>query len=213
MCVRRVSGIVGVLAAIVVAGCTTPSEGEPVSATTVETTNSSDSGPTSTSSGRELPFAGAPKVDDPLDTNRFQQDPCLALTADQAQSLTLPATGKPRTMSLGKACEWNNPNDTGSATVHFLDQNPYGLSAEYQAHNDGTTAFFEPLSPIAGYPAVVTGNVDARDQGLCTVVVGVSDKIAFEVPITLSLANIGQKDPCASAAMVAGLTLETMKKG
>jgi uncharacterized protein DUF3558 len=69
------------------------------------------------------------------------------------------------------------------------------------------------LPPIAGYPAVVTGNVDARAQGLCTVVVGVSDTIAFEVPITLSLANIGQKDPCESAAVVAGMALETIKKG
>jgi hypothetical protein len=155
-----------VLAAIVVAGCTTPSEGEPVPATTVETTNSSDSGPTSTSSERELPFAGAPKVDDPLDTNRFQQDPCLALTADQAQSLTLPA--------------------------------------KY--------AYFDPLPPIEGYPAVATDIVDDRDAGKCTVVVGVSDEVTFEVPIRLSTVNVGHKDPCQIAAMVAGKALQTMKE-
>jgi len=115
-------------------------------------------------------------------------------------------------MPFGKACEWNNPNDTGSVTVHFLDRNPYGLSAEYQAHKDGKAALFEVLPPIEGYPAVATDVVDGRDQGLCTVVVGVSDEIAFEVPITQSQANIGSKDPCQIAAMVAGMALETMKK-
>lgn len=152
-------------------------------------------------------------MDNPLDTTSFQQDPCLALTAEQAQSLTLPAEGKPRDMPLGNGCEWNNPNDTGSVTVHFSDRDPRGLSAVYQAHEDGKYAYFEVLPPIEGYPTVAIDVIDDRDSGRCTVVVGVSDEITFEVPITQSLENIGVKDPCEVAILAAGMALQTMKKG
>ena len=160
-----------------------------------------------------MPFAGAPKVNDPLDTTRFQEDPCQALTADQAESLAFPPTGKPQDMAFGNACEWRNPDTRGAATVHFLDRDPYGLSSEYLAHEDGRTELFVVLPPIEGYPAVVNNVVDRRPTGACTVVVGVSDEIRFEVPIRLSPENIGKKDPCEIAAMVAGMALQTMKKG
>lgn len=199
------------LAVVVIAGCTTVSPGEPVPATS--TAISDSPAPSSTSIGQKLPYAGAPKVGDPLDTSRFQQDPCQALTKEQTQPLGLPPSGTPRDMPLGNACEWLNRDSTGSATVHFLDRNPYGLSAEYQAHKDGKTAFFVELAPIEGYPAVATGATDGRDQGWCTVVVGVSDKISFEVPITLALDSIGKTDPCEVAAKVAGLALQTMRQG
>jgi hypothetical protein len=61
--VRCVSVIVAVLAVASVSGCTTTSQGEPVPATTLKTDTSS--------SGQELPFAGASKVDNPLDTTRI----------------------------------------------------------------------------------------------------------------------------------------------
>src|SRR5262245_46354528 len=139
--------MVGVLAVVVVAGCTTTSQGEPMPATTLDGT-SSGSAPPSTDTGQELPFAGAPKVDDPLDTTRFQKNPCEALTTEQATSLTLPPAGKSRDSTFGKACTWSNLDTGGRATVHFLDRDPRGLSAEYQAHEDGGTALFQELSPI-----------------------------------------------------------------
>jgi hypothetical protein len=209
--VRRATAIVGVLAVFVVAGCTTTSPGEPLPTSRAETT-SSDS-PPSTDGGQELPFAGAPKVDNPLDTNRFQQDPCQALTADQAQSLGFPPEGKSRTAPLGKACTWENHESRGLVEVHSLDGNPSGLSGEYQANRDGKYAYFDPLPPIEGYPAVATDIVDDRVVGKCTVVVGVSDEVTFEVPIRLSPENVGHKDPCQIATMVAGMALKTMKGG
>jgi hypothetical protein len=205
---------VGCVLAAVIAGCTTVSPGAPTPATTIENTNPPEStASTSPTDGQELPYAGAPKVDDPLDTTRFQQDPCQALTQAQVQPLGLPPSGASVDMPLGNACKWSKPDSTGSATVHFLDRHPYGLSAEYQAYKDGKTAFFLELPPIEGYPAVATGVADGRAQGWCTVVVGVSDKISFEVPITLALDSIGKDDPCEVAARVAGLALQTMKQG
>jgi hypothetical protein len=176
-------------------------------------TTPSGSAPSSNNSGQELPFAGAPKVDDPLDTTRFQRDPCQALNTEQVQSLGFSTDGEPRDAALGKACTWKNPGTQGLAEVHFLDRNPNGLSGEYQANEDGKYAYFNPLPPIEGYPAVATDIVDDRDSGGCTVVVGVSDKVTFEVSLRLSQENIGHKDPCQVAAMVAGLALQTMKKG
>ena len=212
--VQCVSVVVGAFSMVVIAGCTTVSPGEPVRATTVENTTTSEStAPPTTSSDQELPFAGAPKVDNPLDATRFRQDPCQALTQNQAQSLGLPASGAPRDMPLGNACEWRKSGSTGSATVHFLDRNANGLSAEYQANEDGKYAYFNVLPLIEGYPAVATDIVDGRDGGRCTVVVGVSDKLAVEFPISLALDSIGNTDPCETAAKVAGLALQTMKQG
>jgi hypothetical protein len=203
--------VVGLFAVMAVAGCTTTSRGEPVSTTTIEVTESG-SVPSSPSDNQKLPFAGAPKVNDPLDTTRFQQDPCRALTADQAQSLTLPSVGERREAPLGKACTWENADTRGLVEVHFMDRYPYGLSAEYQANEDHKWAYFEQLPSIGGYPAVSRSRFDDRNTGKCTVVVGVSDEIIFEVPVRLSPENVGSKDPCQLASMVAGLALQTMKK-
>jgi hypothetical protein len=60
---------------------------------------------------------------------------------------------------------------------------------------------------------VARGSVDDRDIGRCTVVVGVSDEISFEVPLTLSEVNVGKQEPCGVAARVAGMALQTMKQG
>jgi hypothetical protein len=194
---------------MVTAGCTTLSQGEPAPATTVETTSSGPQ-PSSTDGGQELPFAGAPKVDNPLDTTRFQQDPCQALTPEQAQGLTFPPTGEPREAPLGKACTWTNPETEGLVEIHFSDRDPRGLSAQYKVKDE--YAYFVELSLIEGYPAIAADVVEDRDIGQCTVSVGVSDETTFSVAIRLSQVNVAEKDPCQTAAMVAGLALQTMKK-
>ena len=92
-----------------------------------------------------------------------------------------------------------------------MDENPYGVSAMYQAHEDEKLAFFEPLEPVEGYPAVAYGVLDYRKDGECSVVTGTSDEIAFEIVLRLSAKNVGKKDPCDTAAMVAGMVVQTMK--
>jgi hypothetical protein len=200
---------IGMLAMTVVAGCTTTSQGKPIPATSIETTESSSP----SSGGQDLPFAGAPKVDDPLDTTRFQQDPCQALTANQVTTILGGSVdGKPTDRPLGNACQWRDPDSRGLVEVHFSDQDPRGLSALYQASKDDKYAYFTVLPPIEGYPAVARDVVDDRDIGRCSVVVGVSDEITFDVPVRLSEANAG-KDPCDAAVKVAGMALQTMKNG
>ncbi|MDQ3790685.1 MAG: DUF3558 domain-containing protein [Actinomycetota bacterium] len=193
------------------AGCTTTSAGNPLPATNSESDESSSSVPPS-SSEQELPFAGAPKVDEPLDTAQFQQDPCRALTAQQADALNVQFPGEPNKGPLGNTCEFRGRSDRRALVdVRSLDKYPYGLSATYQAEEDGKWEHFAALPPIGGYPAVAYGAVDQRDTGGCVVDVGTSDEVVFEVSLQLSTDNIGKKDPCETAAMVAGKVVETMK--
>ncbi len=196
----------------VLAGCTSTSEGTP-RPTTDDTAENTPPSSSEEPDGDELPFAGAPEVTDPLDTDRFQQDPCQALTATQAQELAVTFPGGPYDGALGKACEWKSPTDRLAAVdVRFLSDDPRGLSALYLANESGGYVYFDELAPIEGYPAVARDGVDDRDIGKCTVVTGTSDEDAFEVVLRLSQANVGEKDPCETAALVAEMALSTMKE-
>jgi hypothetical protein len=205
----------GLLGLALVSACTETSEGSPRAASSEINTSTSSPGTTGNGGDEELPFAGAPKVDNPLDTSRYEQDPCQALTPDQAQSLNLPPTGTINNdVALGIGCDWINKETQGDVSLAFLVDDARGLSPEYKSNNDGEWKFFEELPKIEGYPAIARSSSDnTRDSGFCTVVVGVADDMAFVSSLQLSQANIGQKDPCEVAAQVAGLALETMKAG
>jgi hypothetical protein len=162
--------------------------------------------------GAELPYAGAPAVPNPLNTERFQQDACQAITVEQAGTLNLRFPGNPDDGALGNTCEFRGRTDRRALVeIASLDKNPYGVSAIYQAEKDGKLAFLDPLDPIEGYPAVAYGAVDQRDSGGCSVVIGASDEIAFEIVLQLSTGKVGKKEPCETAAMVAGMVVQTMK--
>ena len=148
----------------------------------------------------------------PLDSTRFQQDPCQSLTAAQTEELNVTSTGELREAPLGKTCEFEGKSDTRArVTIGSLNKYPYGLSATYQANEDGKWVFFEDVGLVEGYPAVKYGGIDDRPNGGCNVDVGVSDEIVFKIVIRLSTANVGTKDPCEAAAMVVGMVVRTMK--
>jgi hypothetical protein len=171
---------------------------EQSSATSVKTSTSSSSGDSE-----------APTVDKPLDIARFQRDPCRSLTTVQTQDLDLPPVGEPVAgRPLGNACLWRNPETRGEAEIQFSDQ---GLGALYRLRD--RAAYFEELPPIEGYPAVARSEVDEREKGRCTVVVGVSDQVTFHVPTRLSPRDVGDRDPCEAAVEVAGMAVLTMRSG
>lgn len=212
MFLRRSRLIAVLLGLLLVSACTTTSEGAPQPATTKS--SSAPGSETSGTSEEELPFAGAPKVAEPLDTSRFEDDPCESLTAKQAKSLKLPATGELNDeFPLGIGCDWYNRETWGEVSINFLTDDPTGLSSEYQANERGKWEVFKELPEIEGFPAVIRTTSDTTDLGHCTVVVGVADDMAFESVLQLSRANVGEKDPCEMAVQVAGLALTTMKEG
>lgn len=195
---------------VLTSGCTTTSQGEPSPA---PTSSRPGTAPESTEPSEELPTDGAPAVPNPLDTSTFQQNPCQMLTSAQSQELNVGTSGKPYDEALGKGCEWRNEDTQGSATLAFLDKDPRGLSALYRADKEGKWAYFEELPSIEGFPAVIRDIIDRRPEGSCSLVVGVSDEIAFGTVLQLSTANVGKKDPCAVGAQVAGMALQTMQSG
>lgn len=212
MRVRHVALVAGLLC-LVVTGCTTASQGEPVPGDITENSTMTSAAPSS-GGVDDLPSNGAPKVDNPLDTTRFQQNPCLTLTAKQAQDdLKLPPQGEPAEAPLGNSCKWLNPDTRGAVHIDFLPGNPRGLSSAYAANQRGEYPYFEVLQPIEGYPAIASDIEDRRPRGICIVVVGVSDKLTFDVYLQLSQANVGKIKPCEKATEVAGMALRTMKAG
>lgn len=205
---RLLAALAALSAVAVVAGCTTSSEGSPLPVPTSETQTSVSEEP----DDQELPYAGAPAVDNPLDTTRYQQDPCLALTASQAQEFNLGYPGEAQDGALGNACRFGGLTDARARVyIAFHDEYPFGLSAAYQANEDGKLDVFEELSPIEEYPAVVRAGTDDRPNGGCTIDIGTSDEITFEVSVLLAQEFVGVKDPCESAVLVAGEVLRTMK--
>lgn len=211
MRIRHIAPLVG-LVCLAVAGCTKVSGGDP---TPVPTGSVSSTGSASSSSGSgdDLPSNGAPKVKDPLDASRFEQDPCSILTAAQTRDLNVPATGKKRDGTLGLDCEWRNPDTRGWVTIGFLTNNHRGLSAAYARNQSEPYAYFTPLSDIEGYPAIASDIVDRRSEGVCIVYVGVTDQLIFSVAMHLSPSNVGTTDPCELGADVAGMALRTIKEG
>lgn len=212
MRIRHAASVVGLLC-LAVTGCTITSQG---AATPATTSGSSITNSSSPPSGDEddLPSHGAPKVEDPLDTTRYQGDPCSTLTASQAQDeLNLPTQGKPEEIALGKGCEWFNPDTRGAVHIGLLTGNHRGLSAVYKANQEGKYPYFEELPAVEGYPAIASDIEDRRPRGICVVDVGVTDELILDVAVFLSQANVGHAEPCEMAAKVAGMAVKTMKAG
>jgi hypothetical protein len=212
MRIRHLAPMVGVLC-LAITSCTTTSQGKAMPAATTKVSTSSSSSPTS-GGENDLPSHGAPKVEQPLDTTRYQQDPCSILTASQSQQdLNLPPGGKPEDIALGKGCEWFNPDTRGQVTIGLLTGNTRGLSSLYDANQRGKYPYFIELPSVEGYPAVASDVADRRPTGACIVVVGVTDQLVLDVALQLSLANVGKVKPCDKAAEVAGMAMQTMKEG
>jgi hypothetical protein len=100
------------------------------------------------------PGGSAPRIENPVDTSRYEDDPCLILTTAQLDELNLPATGEPTDLPLGKGCRWLNETTRGRVVISFTNELGRGLSADYQANDEGKWAYFDELSPIDGLPAV-----------------------------------------------------------
>jgi hypothetical protein len=149
-------------------------------------------------------------VANPLDTTKYQTDPCRILAAAQLQSLGLPgATPKPETLPTGPACSWYSAQTLSSIGTSFLTANKRGLSNLYLKKNEA--ALFQEIPPINGYPAIIYDqDADLRTHGSCTVTVGVSDALVLAVPVQ---GTAQTKDPCGIAQQAAGLMIENIKGG
>jgi hypothetical protein len=190
----------------VATGCTTTSEGTPLP--TPSTTSTTSSTP---NSGGDLPSNGAPKVENPLDVSHFEQHPCNTLTAEDAATLNIPATGEQTGDAIGETCAWRNSETRGTLAVSFFSGDNRGLSSLYGEAKDVGWPYFEPIDDIEKHPAVAYDTDEKKPTVKCTVAVGLSDRLAFTTRVSQSDANIeNKKDPCEVATRVAGMLMRTM---
>jgi hypothetical protein len=211
----RAAVLLGVTAvALVLASCSDPEKGEARPADTTEPAPAtSDERPTTSSDSGEddLPSNGAPKVENPIDVSEFEQQPCRMLTDEQVRQAGLVPPGAPGEGAYAPACDWRNRESGANLNTQFGDPSRRGLSAGYAANEAGKFDLWLELDPVDGFPAVAFGLRDLRQSGECTIMVGTSDEVTFQLSVELSEAKRGKADPCEAAAQVAALSLQTMK--
>jgi hypothetical protein len=207
---RTAIGIIGVLA--LVSGCSNGNtSGTPTPTPSSSTDSTGDSSAAPSSSEQSLPFAGAPKVSNPLPASVLAGDPCAdALTPEQiTQALGAQVQGESNAINrIGPSCEWFNRDTTGKVTVTYVTETHVGLSGVYQNSRPGDSSWKE-LPLIQGFPAVAHNKVTSS----CQVSVGLADDLSIDVTTHLgSSKGGGQSDPCEVAPQVANLVVTTLKK-
>ena len=153
----------------------------------------------------------APEVANPLPRSVIQQDPCATLTPAQVDQLFTKSkpTGEASDTGAAQACSWSDTERGSIATVQLVYAWTNGLDTVYSKRNEA--ALFEELEPVQGYPTVAYGPTDDREQGMCSVAVGVADDAAFEADASLPDSSIGKADPCDAARTLANHVVTTMK--
>lgn len=200
-------------AAVGLAGCTTSAVGTPTPAPG----GSESPAPTSTeSSESSVPSSepetyGAPRVEDPVDASRFLTDPCSVLTPAQLTGFGVSTPGRgdtegPIATTVGPLCGWTADTEIPSTIgVAWQSGNENGLSDLYRTRD--RYEYFEETT-VEGYPAVFNDSIDSRDEGDCTISVGLSDALTF------TAGEIGRLDAvgaCARAEQVAAAAVVTMR--
>ena len=200
-----VAGILAILAAGVTACSGHPATGTPPPASApITTTNAS------------LPFAGAPKVPNPLPDSVLGGNPCAdALTADQVKdALGTPTESKSdQTAGVGRSCSWYNHSTLGQISVGYNTETHTGLSGLFQ-NTKPAAALWKVLPPIQGFPAVAHSITKGADTSttFCQVTVGLADDIAVDVSGFLGPAKQGKVDPCDVTAQAAGLVVTALSQ-
>ncbi|GGM68340.1 hypothetical protein GCM10012275_43550 [Longimycelium tulufanense] len=202
---RKATAAIGtVVSALLLAGCSSSATGgnaQPASTT---------SATTGTESGSSPGNPDVPRVPKPLDTAKFQQDPCSVLTKAQLQALHIGAQGSPADINDQPNCRW--PDTFGpsqmSVSVTFMTKGD-GLAGLYS--RSSTFKVFRPFQ-IDGYPAaVVLAFLDQRSQGVCDVDVAVTDKLVYLVQAKMHSDAPDYTTPCERTKTVAGEVLKTLK--
>lgn len=201
--VRATALVTAVLGGLLVAGCSTVTQGTALPA-----------GPTPSAPSSAAPTSsdyGAPKVATPLDTTRFQQNPCSALTRAQQQALGISAAGSVEVDDLGNICHWSLQYDVVYAfgfNVKFPEGEALGLANAYQNAGPGA---MRRLPDVYGQPAAI--DPSQNTDGLCAVYLGATDQISYAATVQIGPDQPDYQNPCSVAEQIAADTTATMKSG
>ena len=172
---------------LLVAGCATVSQdGVPVPieappASPEPSASASLTVPTAAGTNRY----GAPKVRVPLDATKFLANPCAMLNDQQLSALNVNSPGNKGTNAVpnatGPGCVWSRSNTVTFLGIAFMVDNKNGLADFYLAHQSGNFGGYWVETTVDDYPAVFESASDDRADGVCDMVVGISETLAFRV--------------------------------
>jgi len=192
-------------AGLLLAACSNPATGTPTPVPSAPGSSSAGS----SSGNQALPYAGAPKVANPLPDNVIAGDPCQALTPEQIKKdVGHIADGQPdNSLPVGAGCNWFNTAGANLA-VYYTNKRHEGLSPYY----DGTKQQMKRWEPqtIQGYPAVAYSDKPGPVSHFCQVTVGIADTADFAVGVHVG--DESTADACPVAAQIAGQVLSNLKQ-
>ncbi len=174
-----------------------------VSGTPTQATSRPSSAPTSTS-------RSVPKVSNPLDAAKYEQNPCALLSQAQATQLINSVRNRQAAGAVAPICSWIDAD--GNRIGLGLLPHQGGLASAYQ-HQDSQSGYFEAIPEIDGYPAVLSGTTDSRKSGGCQAIVGIKDDETFTSSILLQPQSPLYQDPCSLAVKTAAAAITTIKAG
>ncbi|UOZ03300.1 DUF3558 domain-containing protein [Amycolatopsis sp. WQ 127309] len=162
-----------------------------------------------------LPFAGAPRVADPLPLSVLAGDPCSdALTPDQVvAAVGASVSGQREDLAeVGPACAWSNRDTGGAVGVSYTLNTHVGLSGVY-ANTKPQSALWRELPAIQGFPAVAHAGAKGGTvpAGFCQASIGLADNLSIDVSLTLGVSKKDTEDACSLISQIADMTVTTLR--
>ncbi len=164
---------------------------------------SSSSAPTSTT-------RSVPKVSNPLDATKYEQNPCALLSQAQATEVINAVRNRQGKGLVAPICTWYDA-DNNSVGLGLLPGQG-GLAGAY-TNADSESGYFEAAPEVNGYPAVFAGTTDDRKRGGCQIAVGIKDDELFTASVRLRTTSPLYNDPCSLAVKTATAAVTTIKAG
>lgn len=152
----------------------------------------------------------APPVPSPLDTSKFEQDPCSVLSQSQAAQVANLTSTRKSDGNVAPICTWTDP-DHNSLDIGFVPGNG-GLTTVYKSQ-DNKSGYFKVAPDVGGLPAAFFGPYDDRNEGGCQIGVGVKSDEVFTVGVIFRQSSPSYSDPCAVSVKAAEAVVSTLKGG
>jgi hypothetical protein len=189
--------------AALLAGCSTSVGGTPTPAQSSSTASSTGSS------------TDVPRVTSPIDTSKFEKEPCAALMPAQLADLGIGAQPKPDLENkLGPGCTWNGLDEpAGLSVTGTLLTIGGSLRNLYKKHAAGELPYFEPVPDVSGYPGALVDDLDSQPKGDCAMEVAVRDDLLYSVQVSLTPSSKSYAAPCPVAQKAAEMAISTMKAG
>ncbi|WP_409466870.1 DUF3558 domain-containing protein [Amycolatopsis sp. GA6-003] len=151
-----------------------------------------------------------PKVNNPLNATKYEQNPCSLLSQAQATEVINAVRHRQGQGLVAPLCTWYDDRDNSVGLGLLPGQG--GLAGAY-ANSDSKSGYFEVAPDVNGYPAVFAGTTDDRKRGGCQIAVGIKDDETFTASVMLDKSFPGYDDPCALATKTAAAAVTTIKAG